>query len=175
MSVRTTAEGRQVSKLDVMRPTPYLRKNWEIFRAGPSWSSQKVIDLGCGGGRNSEFLKAMGFEDIISLDWSGDYGQMWQASDRIPAEDRSARIIISNYFLMFLEEAVLEKVLKEITRVAGSSCFLMVELYNAKTSYYPTAEECEQLLCKIMNSFKSWRRIHAGRVRFILQKGPEEV
>ena len=169
MSVRRV-DGKLVSKLDISRPSPYLKKNWEIFLDSDDWETKRVIDIGCGGGRNSEFLKSVGFRNVMSLDWAGDYGIKWEARDPLPVGNSSADIILSNYFLMFLPPYSLSNVLNEIIRVSGDSCFLMIELYEAKTSFYPSRQECEQLLKNILKYYSAWTCVDIKGMRFILKK-----
>jgi ubiquinone/menaquinone biosynthesis C-methylase UbiE len=162
--------GKKVVRHGGHSPSPYLRKNTPLLTSGIDWESKKVLDLGCGCGRNSKFLGSIGFHDIISLDFMDDYGQKWDASEDIPLADDSVDIILCNYLLMFLTDEELEKVCKEIKRVARCGCHLIVELAKVKTSLTPDAEKVAELKTKVLKLFETWHTGHVVTERFILSK-----
>ena len=62
-------------------PTPYLRKNIELF---PEEGS--ALDIGCGNGRNSEYLRNLGYK-VDSIDMVDDYGtQIILGKDNLPSK-----------------------------------------------------------------------------------------
>jgi ubiquinone/menaquinone biosynthesis C-methylase UbiE len=163
-------EGKKVVRRGGDSPSPYLRKKTPLLTTGIDWDSKKVLDLGCGAGRNSKFLKSMGFRDVTSLDYLDDYGQKWNASDDIPVADNSMDIIICNYIFMFLDDGELEKVFKEISRVAACGCVLIVEVMPIKTSLTPDDVKVAELKEKVLKSFESWRIGHITKYRFLVEK-----
>ena len=116
-------------------PTPYLKKYSYMFQEGDGWESRKVVDIGCGNGRNSEYMKKLGFTDVTPVDMKPDYGvAITLGKDPLPAEDKKANIILANYVFMFLNKKELNQVLDQIKRIAADDCILMFELYAAKDS-----------------------------------------
>lgn len=139
-------------------PTPYLQK--QITQLG--LSSGNVVDLGCGNGRNSKYLKRLGFS-VYSFDKKPDYGQELDlACEKIPSVP-SPNLIICNYVLCFMSPAERRHLANEINRVADTGCFLMIELYAAKTAHPYTTEGIRDL-------FPGWETRHLVKNRFILQK-----
>lgn len=130
-----------------------------------------VVDMGCGNGRNTNFMKNMGYQTVIPLDMAGDFGHKCVLGvDSIPLADNSANIILCNYILMFLSPQEREHTLNEIKRVASDDCIMMLELYPAKDSYAKTQEEMITMMEEIYDSFK-WDKIRYAKAggKFIIQ------
>ena len=97
------------------KATPYLRKHIDLFTECMS-DDGYVIDLGCGNGRNSEYLLYRELR-VLSLDAKNDYGTEWFAGTPIP-NSGAADCILCNYLLMFLDERTRNDVYDEMTRVS---------------------------------------------------------
>jgi SAM-dependent methyltransferase len=151
-------------------PTPYLKKYTYMFKEDPDWASKKVIDIGCGNGRNSEHMKSEGFRDVTSLDMKPDYGvAMTLGEDTMPVPDGSADIILANYVLMFLNHREFTQVMNEIERIAAPGAYLMYELYAAKDSHCKT----KQALISCRDGIAArvgWDKIRYAQEHCILKK-----
>ena len=151
--------------------TPFLRKNVGVF-AGKE--DELIVDIGCGNGRNSEFMKENGFTDILPLDMVNDYGKKTVLGvDPLPTFNESASGILCNYLLMFLSDEEIEQLFNEINRIAAKGCVIMVELYAAKDSKQcPTAEALAFTKQTLIEDFEwnGWKIIKNNKERFIAVK-----
>ena len=147
-------------------PTPYLKKYSYLF-THKDYKDQKVVDIGCGNGRNSDYMKSLGFTNVHSMDMKPDYGTaMHLGKDSLPIKDKEAKIILANYIFMFLDKTELLQLLGEIKRVAAPKAYLMVELYAAKDSSCPTAAALEtyrQLITKTLG----WTKVRYAKEHMI--------
>ena len=149
--------------------TPYLQKYTYLFTEKEGWQGQKIVDIGCGNGRNSEHMKAVGFTDVNPLDMKPDYGvAMTLREDKMPIADGSADIILANYVLMFLNHREFNQVIDEIKRIAAPGAYLMYELYAAKDSHCPTKHELIQ--CRDGVAAKlGWTKVRYAQEHCILK------
>lgn len=145
-------------------PTPYLRDNLEKMNID---KKSIVLDLGCGNGRNTKFLKLKGFKNIKSIDMAGDFGKkMVLGVDDLPCKNNSVGAILCNYVFMFLNKEEQDKLLSEIKRVASDNCCIMIEIYPAKDSETKNQIESDKLQKKIFQSL-GWNKIRYSQNRFI--------
>ena len=160
-------EDKQVVRCGGKEATPYLRKNVDLFR-NCDW----VLDLGCGEGRNSRFLRDEGVE-TFPLDQCPDYGHKWLADEVLPLADEMVDGVLINYLLMFLTDKELRNVAEEVTRVTKDDSVMMVELEAVKSSNTPTMESVTNLKCKFLNmlqEFGNWKVEKETQSRFIARK-----
>lgn len=121
--------------------TPYLRRwmpefgHWDL--PGLAITTPEVLDLGCGDGRNSDYLRNLGCR-VKSYDMDPDYVRAvppaWMAGqDSIP--DGSARfdLVLCQYLLMFLSDDEIYHLLLEIERVTKPNGYVLFELQKIKS------------------------------------------
>jgi SAM-dependent methyltransferase len=151
---------------------PYLRDNYEKLFDGKSPSECRVVDIGCGNGRNSEFMKSKGCH-VVSVDMADDYGEkMILGEDPLPVKDHSIDIILANYVLMFLNAKERNQVIREIKRVASENCMIILELYPAKDSFAKNDEEMAKMQEQIFKKI-GWEKIRYRKGKFIAKKTGE--
>lgn len=98
----------------------------------------KVIDVGCGHGRNLSLLKKLGYDDLVGIDILDRTAEIpeyidfikFNIEDGVPAETLSADITLYNYVHMFLKEDAQNFVVEELLRV--TSDLLIIETYKPK-------------------------------------------
>jgi len=159
-------------------PTPYLRDNWELFikhyANHPVASVINVVDIGCGNGRNSEFMKKKGFS-VISIDMVNDYGiPCIMGQQELPLFPYSIDVILANYSLMFLDKKERKKVISNLKLAARHQCTLMVELYEAKDSFAPDKKSMLALQKTIFDAF-GWDKVKYSQGKFIARKQGEHI
>lgn len=146
---------------------PYLRDNYDLVVKGREKLS--VLDVGCGNGRNSEFMKKKG-HNVLSLDMVNDYGaECMLGIDKVPAKSNSIDLILCNYLMMFLSAQQRSQLIGEMCRVGSSSCIIMVELYPAKDSYAKTDADMVKMQKEIFDHI-GWNKIRYSKGKFIAQR-----
>ena len=159
-------DGRISSRCNGQKPTPYLRKIMPLICCKYRPLNSYAIDLGCGNLRNSIYVHNQFKFEVTPYDMAGDYGnKLVLGRDRINEATNSVNLILCNYLLMFLTDDERVQTANEITRVAKRGCFLIVELYEAKTGL-PYDEE------KILGLFndRGWECLHKEKNRFTVKK-----
>jgi len=154
-------------------PTPYLAKKLDVISPNPEARDRSVVvDIGCGNGRNSNYMKEQGFKHVYSYDMAGDVGEeMVLGKDSFPLGAFSADIILANYIMMFLDVWEIAHTLREVNRIAKEGCYFVLELYGAKDSYYPTKEKILSLQKEIEGLLEEeWEIVHSVQERSILRK-----
>lgn len=154
-------------------PTPYLVKHWQMLVRDSITDNDKykqaILDIGCGNGRNMEFLRSKGYTHIMGVDMAKDPGQKCVLGvDKLPCSDHSVNVILANYVFMFLNSKERKQVIREIQRVASSGCMLMIELYPAKDSEAPNEQALVKLQAELIEAF-DWQVKHNVKERCILQ------
>ena len=106
-----------------------------------------VLDIGCGNGRNTRYMRSLGCTNIVAFDMAGDVGHPFTLGKRpLPLFKASVDVILANYVLMFLSKDERTQVIRDIQRVARLDCRIVVELYPAKDSFTPTRDAVSKLL-----------------------------
>ncbi|AGK96620.1 class I SAM-dependent methyltransferase [Clostridium pasteurianum] len=96
----------------------------------------KIIDLGCGKGRNIYYLKELGLKNITAVDINK-FKEINNSikfikhdlENKIPISDKF-NIILCNYIFMFIKDK--KHLIKEITRISDKKSFCIVELNKKK-------------------------------------------
>ena len=155
---REYLNGRWCVRCGKCDPTPYLKKNTKLFP-----TSGLVLDIGCGNGRNSTYMRELGYE-VDSLDMAGDFGiQMVLGVDPFP--EKKYDVILANYILMFLNKDERKKVFEQILECSKKDTVLMVEMYPAKDAYDYILEEIVAYF-----EFHGWKKLRRSKERFIMEK-----
>jgi len=116
-------------------PSPFLVKARGVLTEVAQFG-HRALDLGCGGGRQSEYLKGLGF-DVLAFDRKPDYGhQLELGVGPLPVYSGVSNVIVLSYVLMFLELPELNNVVNEVFRVAARDCVIIVELASVKNGLY---------------------------------------
>jgi len=137
-------------------PTPYLRKNIKLFP-----KNGIVLDVGCGNGRNSIFMKKNNY-DVVSVDMINDFGKkIILGKDKLPKNNFD--IILANFIFMFLNKKERKQVFKQIQLNSKIETIMVVELYNAKDAF-----ECN--IDDIIHFFYNWEKIRKSKDKCILKK-----
>jgi ubiquinone/menaquinone biosynthesis C-methylase UbiE len=160
------------------KPTPYLRQKVSLLQTDIGWQDSRVIDIGCGNGRNLKFMQEIGFKHLIGIDMAVPtlegicLHKTTLGVEPLPLSSHTVDVILANYILMFLSEQELSQTLSEITRIASPKCWLITEMYPAKDSYCKTELESETLLYKIRDNLikAGWRTNHSVKQRLIMRK-----
>jgi len=152
--------------------TPYLQKNLELL--GKKNSEKLVIDVGCGNGRNTLFMRNNGFR-VIPLDMCNNLGEdMILGKDKFPVADNSVDIILSNYVMMFLDEDERDQVIEEMKRVAKFGCKIVLELYAAKDSFATTKDELIAMQRDIFDKLDCFK-IRYSQGKFVAEMKPSQT
>lgn len=158
-------------------PTPWLQTHWKrMLPKDRAVSEIKVVDIGCGNGRNSEFVKAQGVKHCVSMDMVPDYPTGMRVTlghDRLPEKTGVADIVLANYVLMFLDQQEFHHVCREIDRIAAPGCLLMVELYAAKDSRAKTPADLSRMLDEVRD-ITGWQIVRRCIGKAIYQKEKAE-
>jgi len=131
-----------------------------------------VVDLGCGNGRNSDFMREQGHK-VYSFDMIADYkhGIETELGKESLPMGIPTDIILCNYVLMFLNKKERKQVIKDIKRIAAPGCTVMVQLYEAKDSFAPTKEEKIKMQQEIFDAL-GWEKIRYSQQGFVARKEP---
>lgn len=160
-------------------PTPYLRDKVGLLIDNRHVSVLNLLDLGCGNGRNSDFLISKGFHrcNTTRLDMNPTVERVTEhhlGIDDIPLPSRSQDVILANYCVMFLSPFERELLYGEIDRVAKFWCRLMIETYPAKDSHCKTEIAADRFVGGAIRSLRTtgWDVVHRVKCRAILEKCP---
>ena len=131
-------EGKTVVRTNCSNPTPFLRALEPNLRTLMSilYRKPRALDIGCGFGRNSEYVRTMGYE-VQSLDQHPDYhrGIKWDLSNQIPVFSKSVELVLLQYVLMFLPGDDRDRLVRQALNVCGVPGMIVVEMYPAKDSF----------------------------------------
>lgn len=110
--------------------TPYLIKNTKLFP-----ETGTVLDVGCGNGRNSDYMRGLGYE-VDSVDMVADYEHSTQTILGVePLPDKEYDIILANYSLMFFDPTERSLVMLDMFTCSKPETIIVIEMYPAKDAY----------------------------------------
>lgn len=153
--------------------TPFLKKNLELFLQNVDLSKARCVDLACGNGRNTEFLKKQGLVNAAAYDMIDDYGEkLLLGNDEIPLRDDTQDLVLANYIFMFLDKYEIKQLVQEIARIAKVGCRVIIELEMVKQSNTPGRDEMHSLEMLIKGHLLSNRFyfVKENKGRFIAEK-----
>ena len=155
-------------------PTPYLKQATAKYLG--DLRGKLCLDAGCGNKRNTKFMVRRG-ASIIAVDMADDCETKCVLGvDTLPVKDGCVDILLANYVLMFLNRNERYQCLRELCRVAGDTCYLIVELYPAKDSYAKTDKDCSAMLEQIVGYLerRGWTVGHRAKHKCIMMKVTNE-
>lgn len=158
--------------------TPYLARNYDLLLSDNkgliSNKALRVVDLGCGNGRNSDFMRKQGHK-VWSFDMVPDYkfGIETELGKKSLQMEDKADIILCNYVLMFLNDKERKNVIRDIKRIAAPNCKIIVQLYPAKDSYAKNKEEMIKMQKDIFEQI-GWEKIKYSQEGFVAKKENRE-
>lgn len=139
-------------------PTPYLRKNTKLLP-----ETGKVLDIGCGNGRNTKYMKSLGY-DVDSLDMAGDFG-IKTVLGKDPLPNKKYDILLANYILMFLNNKERSTVMKEINDRAKTGSVLIMEMYPAKDAHEYNFDSMVEYFYN-----KGWTKLRKSKDKCVIKK-----
>jgi len=151
---------RWCARCDHKKATPYLRQYAKLFPPAPA----KVLDIGCGNGRNSRFMMDLGY-DVDGIDMAPvDFGvKIVLGEDDLP--NKKYDIILANFILMFLNKKELKKVNSEILRCSKKGTTMMIEMYPAKDAY---VYDFDNIVKYYIN--KGWTKVRKSKDKCVLRR-----
>lgn len=143
-------------------PTPYLRSKVKSLKY--SHKIKFAVDLVCGNGRNSKYLKSLGY-NVGAVDKFPIYGSKLDLGSEEIKLKKKPDLILCNYVFCFLSPKERRHLAKEINRISKVNTYLIVELYPAKQGYSYNTKEIKKLFPNDV-----WKTGHIVKDRFILQR-----
>ena len=160
-------------------PSPYLVKQWDKTLKQRLANGARAVDLGCGNGRNSKFLRSKGLRvEGFDACLEEQNKRVVLGKDVVPVKANSVDLILLNYVLMFLSEAEMVQLAGEVGRIAKRGCVVVIEMYPAKDSHDTTNEMCEVAMTmfkRFLLRSQSWEPIHETKMRQILERTEEDA
>ena len=146
--------------------TPYLRKHWN--KLTPDIANAQIVDLGCGNGRNSNFLLEQGARWVLGVDMAADKrnNSLILGESALPVDSDTIDVFLANYIFMFLSPTERLQLIGEIKRTAHADATLMCELYPAKDSEAKTEEEMLELQKELFDQL-NWEKVLFSKGRFL--------
>jgi SAM-dependent methyltransferase len=138
--------------------TPYLRKNTKLLP-----KTGKVLDIGCGNGRNTKYMKDLGY-NVDSVDMAGDFG-IKTVLGQDPLPNKKYDVLLANYILMFLNDKERSKVMSEMNSRSKKGSIIVIEMYPAKDSH-------DYDFDSMVNYFynKGWTKLRKSKERCVIVK-----
>lgn len=120
-----------------MKPSKYITD--EIEEISKMYKVEKVIDVGCGGGRYVRYLKEKGY-DVLAIDKYKEMAKSLKGNNfHFIQADMSNLPVKSNYYDLILSIGVLhnatsvkqfEKTIKEFNRILKNDCYIIMSVFT---------------------------------------------
>ncbi len=155
-----------LTRCHTMVPSPYLVSSMKYF---PKQGS--VLDLGCGNGRNSEYMIKAGYNRVQSIDTAPGYDKRINIDiSSILWSVRPFDIILANYVFMLLKPNEYLRTVNNINKFFSKpGTILLAELYKAKHAKTWGTKLMMEKFTK-----KDWIVIKESKYRFLLKRGGED-
>ena len=128
------------------KPTPFLVRHQGDLISDDNKGAMVIVDMACGNGRNANYLKALGCQNVLALDKNPDYGRSFDMEwDTIPVAVKTVDLFLLQYCLMFVHPDRLQNLCRRINQAAAPKCKILYELQPVKGSYAETKESLDQL------------------------------
>ena len=159
----TRTKNRFCRRCNRRTPTPYLLAVTKLFP-----EKGKVLDIGCGNGRNTIYMEDLGYE-VTAVDQNDDFGtRLICGKHSLPGIHYD--IILANYFLMFLHEGIRHDFLEnDIHRVSKIGTILVAEYYPAKCAHPYNTDRDMSFMLKL-----GWNKLRKSKDRFTLIRGDKK-
>ena len=171
-------------------PTPYLRKHvsgmmrWALFvrdtpgaRCNSVLKSDgavvRVLDIGCGNGRNSDYMKNAYGCTVFPVDMVTNRSDVVNAvlgASRLPDSICDIDIVLANYVFMFLDPEERRQLVHELLRVTKPGSVFVIELYSAVDSYCKTPDALQAMKAELLTALLPWQKISLCKERFIVRR-----
>ena len=152
-------------------PSPYIKNNMAII-VPEGGDKPSILDIGCGNGRNMNFLKEYAREckGVDMAPSCPNSASTILGHDRLPVTRRGWDVILANYVFMFLNTKERKQLIREIKRVSSANAKIVVELYPAKDSEITSDEEMVKMQEELFEQI-GWVKVKYSKARFIAKKG----
>jgi cyclopropane fatty-acyl-phospholipid synthase-like methyltransferase len=151
------------------RSVPFLAEALPVFR---QFNVKKVLDLGCGAGRNSIFLAKKGF-DVIGVDVSKSalrFANKWAQKERlsnatftletmanIPFNDCHFDAVVSISVIHHGVKEYIIRTIAEINRILRRKGVFMANIASVRDPRYGEGEKVEENTFQILEAFEEYR------------------
>jgi SAM-dependent methyltransferase len=159
---KTKKPAKRLVRIASDKPTPFVRKH--LDKLAEAGKRGRVVDIGCGNGRNLKALHEAGCTDLVGIDVLPVYNVTmpfaeylsFDANDFAGELDwpehklEGGTVYLLNYVLMFLEEYDREEVVFQVMNIAAEGALIMIELYPSKNGYMPTKAACDRYFKELL-------------------------
>jgi SAM-dependent methyltransferase len=140
-------------------PTPYLSKNLKLLP-----EKGKVLDIGCGNGRNSRHMMSLGYKvEPVDMAPPKFGSKIILGQESLPKKKYD--IILANYILMFLNQKERKFVMSEIQERSREGTVLIMEMYPAKDAHDYDFEKIVAYYLK-----KGWEKLRKSKDKCVLRR-----
>lgn len=120
-------------------------------------TDMKIVDVGCGYGRNLKLFKKLGFNNLIGIDIIKRFNvsefKFIEAdiTENIPIDNCLGDIVLFNFVLMFIPKKKQEFVMKELLRITKEYLLIETRKTKYKNSLYQHEYDIENFFIYLKN------------------------